>query len=332
MDGGVLLSSFHGSRILLTGGAGFIGTALVRRLLEGTPEEHGPRIRVFDNLRRNALRDAGLFGHPRVEVLEGDVRDFSSVRAAVKGTDYVVHLASVAGVDTVIENPVTTMEVSLLGTMNVLRAAREQGGMRRFVDFSTSEVFGTHAYRAAEGDATRLGAVGEARWTYAVSKLATEHLTHNHWKQFNLPAVAVRPFNIYGPGQVGEGAVHAFVVRALCGEPLQIHNEGDQIRSWCFVEDIVDATLLTLLREEAVGNTFNVGNPRSTVTTYQLASMIKSLAQSDSPLEFVKWDFPDVELRIPNVRKAENLLGFRAKVELHEGLLRTIEWYRKRDA
>jgi nucleoside-diphosphate-sugar epimerase len=163
-----------------------------------------------------------------------------------------------------------------------------------------------------------------------VSKLATEHLAHNYWKQFNLPTVSIRPFNIYGPGQVGEGAVHAFVVRALQGDKILIHNEGDQIRSWCYIDDIVDAILLAMERDQAVGESFNIGNPRSTVTIYQLARLIVRLAESRSPIEFVDWNFPDVELRIPDVKKAELLLGFRARVELEQGLLRTIDWYRKK--
>jgi len=214
--------------------------------------------------------------------------------------------------------------------MNVLRAANDGTGVKRGIDFSTSEVFGSYAFRVREADVTSLGAVGEARWTYAVSKLATEHLAHNYWKQYNLPTVSIRPFNIYGPGQVGEGAVHAFVVRALQGDKILIHNEGDQIRSWCYIDDIVEAILLAMERDEAVGESFNIGNPRSTITIYQLAQLIVRLTESKSPIEFVDWDFPDVELRIPDVKKAEQLLGFRAHIELEQGLLGTIEWYRRK--
>lgn len=313
------------STLLLTGGAGFIGTALTRRLVE-----HGNRVRVFDNLRRNALADAGLDRHPNVELVVGDVRDLDALRKASEGAHHVVHMASIAGVDTVLKNPVLTMEISLEGTMNALRAALEVKGLRRFVDFSTSEVFGSYAFRVREADVTSLGAVGEARWTYAVSKLATEHLAHNYWKQHGLPTCSIRPFNIYGPGQVGEGAIHAFVVRALRGQAIQIHNEGDQIRSWCYIDDIVEAILLALTRDEAIGQSFNVGNPRSTITIYQLARLVVQLCGSDSALEFVEWSFPDVELRIPDVKKAEKLLGFRASVDLEDGLARTIEWYRQK--
>lgn len=314
----------EGQTILLTGGAGFIGTALTRQLVAGN------RVRILDLLRRNALADSGLADHPNVELVKGDVRDYAVVREAVRGADIIIHMASIAGVDTVLKNPVPTMEISLEGTMNVLRAAREEGRAKRVVDFSTSEVFGSHAFRVAEADVTSLGAVGEARWTYAVSKLATEHLAHCYYTQFGVPTVCIRPFNIFGPGQVGEGAVHAFVTRAIKGEPIQIHNDGDQIRSWCYIDDIVRGVLATLERPEAVGQSFNIGNPRSTVTIYQLAKLVVSIAGSSSPITFVPWDFPDVELRVPDVKKAAELLGFRAEVDLEDGLARTIAWYRER--
>jgi nucleoside-diphosphate-sugar epimerase len=314
----------RGANLFITGGAGFIGTALCRRLCEHN------RIRILDTLRRNALAEAGLDRHPNIEVSVSDVRDMDAVTQAMRGADYIVHMASIAGVDTVLKNPVTTMEVSLEGTMNVLRAANKQGGIKRLIDFSTSEVFGTYAFRVREADVTSLGAVGEARWTYAVSKLATEHLAHNYYVQHKLPTCAIRPFNIYGPGQIGEGAVHAFAVRALKNEPLLIHNEGDQIRSWCYIDDIVDGIELCLERPEAVGESFNIGNPRSTVTIYQLARMVIEAAGSRSQIEFVPWDFADVELRVPDIKKAEQRLGFRARVDLDVGLRRTLDWYRKK--
>jgi len=308
--------------LLLTGGAGFIGTALTRRLADKN------RIRIFDNLRRNALEKAGLHTHDNVELIVGDVRDPAAVERAVEGCDHVVHMASIAGVDTVLENPVLTMEVSIEGTMNVLRSSLKAGGVKRLIDFSTSEVFGSYAFRVREADVTSLGAVGEARWTYAVSKLATEHLAHNYFKQHGLPTCSIRPFNIYGPGQVGLGAIHAFVTRALANEPIRIHNEGDQIRSWCYIDDIVDGVELCLTKDEAIGHAFNIGNPRSTITIYQLARLVRQIAGSESEIEFIDWDFPDVELRIPDVKKAERLLGFHAQVDLDTGIGRTVDWYR----
>jgi UDP-glucuronate decarboxylase len=313
-----------GATVLITGGAGFIGTALCQRLLDNN------RVRVFDNLRRNALAATNLPKHENIEIVVGDVRDVGAVEKATEGVDYVIHMAAIAGVDTVLKNPVTTMEVAMEGTSNALRAALKVGKIKRFIDFSTSEVFGAYAFRVREADVTSLGAVGEARWTYAVSKLATEHLAHNYWKQYQLPTCSIRPFNIYGPNQIGEGAIHAFVTRAIKNEPLTIHNNGDQIRSWCFIDDIVRGIGLAMEKDEAIGQSFNIGNPRSTVTIYHLAQMVVHIAQSRSEIQFVRWDFPDVELRVPDVRKAETLLGFRAVIDLDDGLNKTIEWYRNK--
>ena len=181
-------------------------------------------------------------------------------------------MAAIAGVDKVLESRVRTMRVNLIGTYNVLEAAHEAGTIERLVDFSTSEVFGTHAYKVEETHVTSQGSVGEARWTYAVSKLAGEYLAHSYFDEFGLPAVSVRPFNVYGPGQVGSGAIHHFTVRALAGDELVIHGDGSQIRAWCYVDDVVEALLAILESDEAVGQVFNIGNPRSVVTVFDLAA------------------------------------------------------------
>jgi len=311
-----------GRRILITGGAGFIGSHLAERLLAGN------EVVVLDTFRRDALTAANLATHPRLSVIRGDVLDPATVRAAMQGCDAVVHMASIAGVDTVMKNPVLTMRIAMLGTMHVLEAAQAQGNVARLIDFSTSEVFGRYAYQVTEFDSTVLGAVGEARWTYAVAKLATEHLAMNYYKEHGLPTCSIRPFNIYGPRQVGEGAIHHFIRRALDDQPLIVHNDGAQIRAWCYIDDIVDAILLALDRDQAVGHAFNIGNPRSIVTIYQLARTIIQLAGSRSVIEFRPWPHPDVEIRVPAVAKARELLAFDARVDLEDGLLRTIEWYR----
>lgn len=309
--------------ILITGGAGFIGGHLAEALADHN------RVVVFDNLHRNTLASTRLPGHPNVRLVKGDILDAAAVRAAAAGATHVAHLAAIAGVDTVLKNPIATIEVNVLGTMNVLRAASEQKGLERFIDISSSEVLGTLSYKAAEGAGTHTGPVGEARWTYSVSKLATEHLTMSYHRQLGLPGVGVRPFNVFGPRQVGEGAIHHFVRRAIAGEDLLIHNDGSQIRAWTYVDDMVRALLLCLERPEAVGEVFNVGNPRSTITIYQLAREIVRLAGSASKLRPVEWNAEDVDLRVPNIEKAQKLLGFRPEMDLEPGLERTIAWYRE---
>ena len=313
-----------GKRILLTGGAGFIGSRLAARLVDQN------EVVILDNHHRNSLKDTGLVGHPRLTVIEGDVLDPIAPARAVQGCQMIVHLAAIAGVDTVLKMPVETMKVNILGTFNVLEAARTIGTLERFVDFSTSEVFGSFAYKVKEGDSTTLGSVGEARWTYAVSKLATEHLSFSYLKQYGVPACSVRPFNIYGPGQVGEGAIHRFITQALKGEDITIHNDGSQIRAWCYVDDMVEGVMRALEVPGAVGHTFNIGNPRSVLTVYQLALEIVRLSKSPSKIKFVPWGSTEVELRIPNIDKAREILGYEPAVDLEPGLLRTIEWYRQR--
>lgn len=314
-----------GKRIFITGAAGFIGTTLARRLVDAN------EIVALDNLHRDALTGTDLAAHPNLEFHQGDILEAELVRELAVEATHVVHCAAIAGVDTVVESPVRTMRVNLIGTYNVLEAAYATlGSVERFVDFSTSEVFGTHAFRVQEGQVSTIGSVGEARWTYAVSKLAGEHMAHAYHDEFGLPVVTVHPFNVYGPGQIGGGAIRAFIEAALAGRDLVVRGDGSQIRAWCYVDDMVDAVLRCLERPEATGNTFNVGNPRSAVTIYDLAQRIKRLTNAPGEIVFEPHRSADVELRIPNVEKAREVLGFEARVELDEGLARTIAWYRQR--
>ncbi len=309
--------------ILITGGAGFIGTRLCEEL---APHN---QVRVLDTFSRNTWEGTKLRDMENVELLRGDVRDPEVVADAASGADRIAHLASVAGVSTVLENPALTMCVAFVGTHNVLEAARLHGNMRRVAAFSTSEVFGRFAWDVGETDPTPIGPVGEGRWTYAVSKIAAEHLANAYYREFGVPAVSLRPFNVYGPGQVGEGAIHHFVLRALSGEPIVVNNDGRQIRSWCYVDDMVDGTLRALEADSAVGQAFNIGNPAATITVLRLAELVQRLAGSTAGIEFRRRDYPDVETRVPNIDKARELLGFEPRTGLDDGIERTLAWYRE---
>ena len=316
--------ALSGKRIVVTGGAGFIGTTLARRLVDEN------EIVAVDNLHRDTLGGTDLNQHPNFRFVQGDVLDADLLAEVVRGATHLVHAAAIAGVDTVIESPVRTMRVNLIGTYNALEAAlRTKDTLERFIEFSTSEVFGTYAFKVDEQHVTTQGSVGEARWTYAVSKLAGEHMAHAYHDELGLPTVSVRPFNVYGPGQIGGGAIRAFIETALAGRDLVIHGDGSQIRAWCYVDDMVEALMLALEHPNAVGESFNVGNARSAVTIYDLAQRIKRLTACPGELVFQPLHYTDVELRIPNVEKARELLGFAAQVELDEGLERTIAWYRE---
>lgn len=310
-------------KILLTGGAGFIGTKLCGILCNNN------KILLYDNLNRNSIKNTDLLNKNNVKLVQGDILDINHIKTTVDDfkPNIVIHLAAVAGIDTVIKSPVTTMKINMIGTYNILEAIKDHK-IERFIDFSTSEVFGSYAYKVDEQHTTNLAPVGEARWTYSVSKLAGEHLSHSYFKEYGLPVVTVRPFNIYGPGQVGEGAIHQFVIRAIRDEEIQIHGDGDQIRSWCYIDDFVDGIMLCLEKPDAVGNSFNIGNPRGTVTISMLAELIKRIASSKSNIVYVPKNYVDVELRIPSIEKAKNILGYEPKFDLTHGLEKTIEWYR----
>ncbi len=317
--------ALSGKRIFITGGAGFIGTTLARRLVDEN------EIVALDNLHRDALTGTDLAEHSNFSFRQADVLDADAVRELARGATHIVHCAAIAGVDTVLESPVRTMRVNVIGTYNVLEAAAAtQDTLERLVDFSTSEVFGTHAFNVTEGQVSTIGSVGEARWTYAVSKLAGEHMAHAYHDELGLPTVTVHPFNVYGPGQIGGGAIRAFIEAALAGRDLTINGDGAQIRAWCYVDDMVDGTLLCLEHPDAAGQSFNIGNPRSTVTIYDLAQRIKRLTGCPGEIVFQPLRYVDVELRIPNVQKAREVLGFEARIDLDDGLRRTIAWYRER--
>ena len=316
--------TIEGRTVFITGGAGFIGSTLAGVL--GSTN----RIRLFDNLARDTTQHTGLLERAGIELIKGDVLDFEAVCRAMEGADVVVHAAAIAGIDTVVKSPVKTMEVNVIGTANVLRAALAHNVRGRIVEFSTSEVFGSMAYRVSEDAQTVSGSAGEARWVYAVSKLVGEHLAHAYCREHGLPIVTVRPFNVYGPGQTGEGAVHAFIRRAIRGEDIMIHGDGTQIRAWCYIDDMVDGLLRALENPKAVGESFNIGNARAVTTIFGLAETVCRVLNSRSRIVFGPALSADIELRIPEVRKAEQILGFKAKVDLEEGIRRTAEWYAAR--
>jgi len=313
-------------RIFITGGAGFIANRLISRLI------HDNKIAVYDNFHRDTLSKSKYARHKNITIIRGDVLDYEKVLQSMKGANIVVHAAGITGIDTVILSPTKTMRVNVIGTANVLEAARNNAIEGRFVDFSTSEVFGNQAFKPTEDDETVAGSAGEARWTYAVSKLAAEHLAMAYYKEFGLPVVSVRPFNVYGPGQTGESAILIFIKRALKDEDIYVYGDGSQIRAWCYVEDFINCLLQCIQDPKAIGEAFNIGNPRAVVTTYGLAQAVCRVLHSKSQILFRPPLSADVELRVPSVEKAHSVLGYEAKIDLEEGIIRTANWLKNDQA
>jgi UDP-glucose 4-epimerase len=218
-----------------------------------------------------------------------------------------------------------TIQTNILGTSNVLESAKLHGVSDRVVVFSSSEIFGKMAYKVTEEDPVRSGPPWEPRWGYAVSKVASEHFAHGYHTSHGLPIVCVRPFNVYGPGQTMRGAMKMFIANALQNKDISIHGDGSPIRSWCYIDDFVDAIELCLEHPKAIGESFNIGNAKTAVTVLGLAEKIIQLLGSDSKIIHGDPLSMEIHLRIPCVDKAKKLIGWETKVGLDEGILKTAE-------
>ena len=312
-----------GARIVITGGAGFIASHIIDRLVEANT------IVVYDNLKRNALQYSPSHGHRNLTLVQGDVLDAAALDKALAGADICVHAAAIAGIYSVGDSMTRTMKVNLIGVYNALESSVKHK-VGRFVDFSTSEIYGPYSYRSTEADVAKVGPASEKRWIYAISKLAGEHFAHAYGADFGLAVTTVRPFNVYGPRQVGEGAVQQMAGRALANQEITVYNDGSQIRSWCFVDDFADAFVAAMESKTAAGEVFNIGNPQATTTVLGLAQTLIRLTGSKSKIAFKPHPGPEVEIRMPDIAKARRVLGFDPKVGLDEGLRRAIDWYRAR--
>jgi nucleoside-diphosphate-sugar epimerase len=310
-----------GKRIFITGGAGFIASHLIEKIIEDN------EITVFDTLDRNALQYTNLNTHKNLKLVKGDILDNKALENNIANADVVIHMAAIAGVGTVVSKPTTTLKINLMGSYNVLEACRKKD-VKRVIVFSTSEVYGPNVYQASEDGMTTLGPIGKPRWVYAMSKLASEFLADGYDREYGIKFTSARPFNVYGPRQIGEGAIHNFIVNAVKNEPITVHEPGSQIRSWCYIDDAVTGLLKILENDKSEGQVFNIGNPKATSTTLQTAETIIRLSSSKSKIQFKELKYPEVNIRVPNVDKAKRILGFVPKVSLEDGIKRTIDWYR----
>lgn len=317
-------------RALITGGAGFIGSHLAEALLAA-----GHEVVVLDDLSTGRIENlAAVTGHPRLELNTGSVTDETLVRQLVAGTDVVYHLAAAVGVRLILDRPVGTIETNIVGTETVLRAARE--GRPRVVLASTSEVYGKNdRVPLSEDDDRVLGPTTKSRWSYACSKAIDEFLGLAYHREYQLPVTIVRFFNTIGPRQTGRYGmvVPRFVRQALDGGPITVYGDGRQSRCFTDVEDTVRATIALSLAPDAVGEVFNVGTTHE-LTIGTLAERVRALAGSDSPIVLIPYEeayqpgFEDLRRRVPDIRKAERVAGYRPRVSLDETLKRVIEHLR----
>ena len=314
----------EGNRILITGGAGFIGSHLIEKLCGKNV------ILCFDSVYRGSniqiLREKrGPSFDETVKFVKGDIRDNELLVKVLNDfqPDYIFHLASVAGVQTVIRNPLMTLDVNVIGSYNLLRSI-SQYAPKKLIFTSTSEVYGPITFQNKEEDYTTQGSPYDPRWSYATSKLFVEHMCVSFEREYDIPVAIGRLFNIYGPRQIGEGAVHNFITKCLKKEPIEIHGDGSQIRAWCYVEDCIRGILLMCEKGRGI---YNIGNPKEALTTFSLALKIKEKTKSQIPVLFSgEQVYTDVKLRVPSIEKIRKL-GYEPQVNLDQGLEKTIDWY-----
>jgi nucleoside-diphosphate-sugar epimerase len=317
-------STIQGKTILITGGAGFIGSSLAEKLAPAN------RIILLDqNLLGGPIKFTSLLSHPNVRAVEGNLLDGIDLRGLGQEADIVIHAAAIVGVNRVCNFGRQTLETNFVGTSRLLKALESSRRLQRFVYFSTSEVFGVNSFRVDENSPPSVGPIAEARWSYAIAKLAGEHLVKSYYRELQMPTVIVRPFNIFGPRRTGDHALLRFILNALTGQPIEIHGDGSQIRSWCYIEDFCQALVEMIARPGVQGEDFNIGHPGNTLTVSQLAYKVMDLTGASVPVKFTKPAFPDISIRVPSLEKARRLLDYEPWYDLDSALTLTIDWYRE---
>jgi UDP-glucose 4-epimerase len=305
-------------RLLITGGAGFLGSHLAERLIE-----LGHHVVVLDDLSTGQMSNlTRLLGHPRFQHRVGSVTDVPLVAELVDVADVTVHLAAAVGVRLIVERPVHTIATNVHGTEVVLACAAKK--RKHVILASTSEVYGKSAkVPFPENDDVSLGATVHSRWAYACSKALDEWLALAYWREQRVPVTICRFFNTVGPRQTGRyGMVlPSFVAQALRGEPITVFGSGEQTRCFAHVKDVIEAVVRLMTTSAAIGQVFNIGTDAE-VSMNDLAELVRTQAESDSPIVHIPYDhayaegFEDMQRRVPDCSKLERTIGFRPTTPL----------------
>jgi len=319
-------------RSLVTGGAGFVGSHLAEQLLG-----RGEEVMVIDDLSTGSIENIGhLKDQPGFSYVIETIQNRTLMAELVDQADVVYHLAAAVGVRLIIESPVRTIETNIKGTEMVLELAAKKS--KKVLIASTSEVYGkSNSLPFNEGGDLILGATSKSRWSYACSKAIDEFLALAYYRERRVPVVIVRLFNTVGPRQTGRYGmvVPNFVKQALAGQPITVFGDGKQSRCFTWVGDCVRALVDLANHPGAVGEVFNIGSEHE-ITILDLAHLIKAIARSDSPIEFIPYDqayeegFEDMRRRIPDLSKIRRLVGYEPAVDLPKLLAEIVEYYRPR--
>ena len=318
-------------KILITGGAGFIGSHLAEKLLE-----RGHEVFIIDNLWTGKLANIGkIQNHKKFHLVVDTILNESVMNELIFKVDHIYHLAASVGVKNIMDHPVETLDINVKGTETVLRLANRF--KKKILIASTSEVYGKHVEHAVSEDDDRvMGSVKKRRWAYACSKTLDEFQALAYFDEKKLPVVIGRLFNTVGPRQTGQyGMVlPSFVQSALLGKPISVYGDGTQSRSFAHVNDVVQAITKLMDEPAAEGEIFNVGNDTE-VTINELAQKIREMTGSDSEIEHIPYEkaygpgFEDMKRRCPNIEKVRKLIGFEPSYDLTAMIQSVIDYFKE---
>ena len=316
-------------KILITGGAGFIGSHLSDAYIE-----RGDEVFVIDDLSTGSIENIHhLKGHPRFHYEIETVQNLPVLAELVDRCDAIFHLAAAVGVKLIVESPVRTIETNVRGTEVVLAAANKK--KKRVLLASTSEVYGLSEHVPFREDGNLvMGATTKGRWSYACSKAIDEFLALAYWREKKLPTTVVRLFNTVGPRQTGQYGmvIPTFVKQALSGRPLTVYGNGEQTRCFGFVGDVVKALVALMDHPDSVGNVYNIGSSEE-ISINALAQKVRELAGSDSEIVHIPYGeayeegFEDMPRRVPDTTKVRELVGFRPETTLDTILKEVIAYH-----
>lgn len=316
----------HGSEVLITGGNGFIGAHLAKALLQ---PENDNRVTVLDMVAGEGTTggDLGLADFANAEFVEGSVVDPECFSKVEPKFDYIVHAAGFLGINKVAEQQGLTLDTNITGTRNLLEFAARHDEKPRVVYFSTSEIYGVECAGPTESDPVVIPSSGD-RWCYATSKIAGEYYLRAYNQSHGIGGGIVRPFNVFGPHRYGSNAMTTLVNRAIRGEELTVSGDGQQVRSWCYIDDFCAGVQALLAHDNEGVEAFNIGDDTNVLSLQALAEKIISLAGSSSNVRLLQNAIEDVRFRIPNIDKARAELGYDPAVEFDEAISRVIDWAR----
>ncbi|HXU36917.1 MAG TPA: GDP-mannose 4,6-dehydratase [Blastocatellia bacterium] len=317
-------------KVLITGGAGFIGSHLAERLLS-----RGDEVHLLDDLSTGSIENIALIkSHPNLTYHIDTIRNYRLTAEVVDMCDIVYHLAAAVGVRLIVESPVSTIETNIRGTDIVLSLAAKK--RKRVVITSTSEVYGKrNKVPFSEDDDLVMGPTNKGRWSYACSKAIDEFLAIAYWKEKRVPTVIVRLFNTVGPRQTGRYGmvIPNFVQQALTGQDITVYGDGTQTRCFTHVSDVIEALIAVAEHPQAVGEVYNIGSDHE-ISMLELAERIKYITESASNIVFVPYDeayeagFEDMMRRVPDISKIRALIGYQPKVDLDSMLASIIDYHR----